>query len=365
MPSTPSATLVARQRTATQYGRRGPRARCARGPGRRAGGRSHQYRVAVRRRHLRSTECIDHLCSRDTQLAHDASRLVHQVRAQLLASDLHDSLEHAQNTWDHALVQIVDVLDVGVSAQSLFDTLEARATAPGTPFARGMLRWRLGDGFQEPICAYELERIPSLDLDTHLGTKLLLHQPPQERGVLLLGPAHVRVLGGFHPEWDSAALLQQRICGILGRTPTWKQARAAHGPRPADPPAWPHEVPAQPTHEPDMLSDDVWDVDAEQALLEAEGALATAPPAAAPGGAPPRRPASTLLQQLEHVATPTPPTSSAPSMPPCSNEQLKIPTRGTPVRPPFQATISLVSSDDEAPAGPPTICVSDSDDEAR
>jgi len=313
--------------------------------------------------YLRSTECIDHLCSRDARLEHDATRLVHQVRAQLLASDLHDSLEHAQTSWDHALVQIVDVLDVGVSTQSLFDTLETRATEPSTSFARGMLRWRLSDGFQEPICAYELDSIASLDLESPLGTKLLLLKPPQERGVFLLGPAHVRVLGGFHPDWDSAVLLQQRICERLGRTPTWKTSSSARTPdvHTTGPPAPPPEMPSM--REPELLSDDVWDVDAEQALLEAEGALTTASPAAAPSDVPPRRPASALLQQLEHVSTPTPPTSSAPSMPPCSNEQLKIPKRGTPLHPQPRATINLVSSDDEAPVAPSTIYVSDSEDE--
>ncbi|WFD18153.1 hypothetical protein MCAP1_000361 [Malassezia caprae] len=299
------------------------------------------------------TECIDHLCSRDTHLEHDAARLVHQVRAQLLASDLRDSLDHAQTAWDHALVQIIDVFDVGVSAQSLFDTLEARATTP-TPFPRGMLRWRLSDGFQEPICAYELERIGALNLDTPLGTKLLLRKPPQERGVLLLGPAHVRVLGGFHPDWDSAASLQQRVCERLGRTPTWKSGSAANA-HASGAPAPPESCP----REPEPLLDDVWDVDAEQALLEAEGALTPA----APSDVLPRRPASALLRQLEHVSTPTPPTSSAPSVPPCSNEQLKIPMRGTPMRLQPHATINLVSSDDEASVAPPTICVSDSEDE--
>ncbi|WFD21727.1 hypothetical protein MEQU1_000382 [Malassezia equina] len=317
------------------------------------------------------TECIDHLCHRDAKLARDATQLVHQVRMQLLASDLHDSLEHAQTDWENALVQIVDVLDVGVSAQSLFDTLETRATTPTTPFPRGMLRWRLSDGFQAPTYAYELERIPSLDLDTRLGTKLVLQRPPQERDVLLLGPAHVRVLGGFHPDWDSAALLQQRICEVLGRSPTWKSAtprrmEAAEAPAVPSAPPTP-SAPAVPApREPELLSDDVWDIDAEQALLEAEGALACAPapPCAPPTEAvAPSRPPSALLQQLEHVSTPTPPTSLVSSAPPCSNEQLKIPTRGTPVRPSPHTTIILVSSDDEAPIAPTTISVSDSEDE--
>lgn len=340
-------------------------------------GRAYQYGMAVRTKYSRSTECIDHLCHRDAELARDATQLVRQVRMQLLASDLHDSLEHAQPTWEHALVQIVDVLDVGVSAQSLFDTLETRATTPTAPFPRGMLRWRLSDGFQAPMYAYELERIPSLDLDTRLGTKLVLQRPPQERDVFLLGPAHVRVLGGFHPDWDSAALLQQRICEVLGRSPTWKSATAhrmeatkAPAPPPAVMPSPPPPAQSAPAasapREPELLSDDVWDIDAEQALLEAEGALACAP---APPCAPPTeaaalsRPPSALLQQLEHVSTPTPPTSSAPSAPPCSNEQLKIPTRGTPVRANPHATIILVSSDDEAPIAPTTISVSDSEDE--
>lgn len=251
-------------------------------------------------------------------------------------------------------MQLVDVLDVGVSAQSLYDTLEARATTPTTPFPRGMLRWRLSDGFREPVFAYELDRIASLDLDTRLGTKLLLQNPLQERGILLVGPTHMRVMGGCHPDWDSAALLQQRICEILGRQPTWT---AMPMPPPAAPPA--PAAPMAPPPDAEPLLDDIWDVDAEQALLEAEGALALA---SSPNAAPSRasqRPASTLLQHLEHVSTSTPPASSTPSAPPCSNEQLKIPTRGAPVR----ATINLVSSDDEACVPPTTICVSDSEDE--
>lgn len=167
-------------------------------------------------------ECIAHLCARDASLLSHTSLLHHSVRAQLMASDLVQSMDHASLTCIdkslHAFVQIVGVMDVGVPAQALHDVWVARQSEPTTPYPRGMLRLELSDGYiSTPIVAYEYERIPSLSLDTCLGTKLLLLHPMYEQDALLLTPSTVRVLGGTVPEMDSLAELAQRIGSALGK----------------------------------------------------------------------------------------------------------------------------------------------------
>ena len=167
-------------------------------------------------------ECMAHLCARDASLSSHTSLLHHSVRAQLMASDLVQSMDHASLTCIdkslHAFVQIVGVMDVGVPAQALHDVWVARQSEPTTPYPRGMLRLELSDGYiPSPIIAYEYERIPSLSLDTCLGTKLLLLHPMYEQDALLLTPSTVRVLGGTVPELDSLAELAQRIGSALGK----------------------------------------------------------------------------------------------------------------------------------------------------
>ena len=140
-------------------------------------------------------ECIAHLCSLYPTLVFDRAQLLQRVRAQLLVSDLIQSMDHGSlqlHKYSQALVQVVGIMDVGVSAQSLYDAWISRKAEPTTPFPRGMLRLELSDGFiQQPIMAYEYETIPELSLLTCLGTKLLLRHPIQERGILLLSPQSV------------------------------------------------------------------------------------------------------------------------------------------------------------------------------
>lgn len=231
-----------------------------------------------------SFECVAHLVSRDAALLAQPAALERQVRAQLLASDLRDSMDHSvmEAAPAHALVQITAVVDVGVSAQSLFDALRARrdAAPSDTPaLPRGMLRLTLSDGFVSRT-AYEHARIPALSIDTRLGAKLLLRQPVYESGVWLLDNESVTVLGGAIPELDSVRALASWVCGALGRPEADLFGDClAPAALPTDANAdvvMPNASPAAVRSPSSNDLDDRWDPEVEAAMLAAEAELASA-----------------------------------------------------------------------------------------
>lgn len=328
-------------------------------------------------------ECIAHLCSLYPTLVSNRAQLLHHVRAQLLVSDLVQSMDRGSlqfQKYSHAFVQVVGIMDVGVPAQSLYDAWVSRETEPSTPFPRGMLRLELSDGFvQQPVMAYEYEPIPNLNLLTCLGTKLLLRHPIQERGILLLSPQSVCVLGGTIPELDSHAALAQRICAPLNKdVSTLKipqhhpvtsqrsvQSSENNSVQPESKPSQRVESQKQATKETILLDDDDDDndvllMDAELAIREAERTHTHSP-------------ASSLLQKLYDAPKSTPsatPPSSHPAPTstftnPASNKLL-VPKRGTPMS--QSSSIYLVSSDVEDAVGPSNrhtyIAISDDSDEA-
>ncbi|CDH53001.1 hypothetical protein RO3G_00763 [Lichtheimia corymbifera JMRC:FSU:9682] len=103
----------------------------------------------------------------------------------------------AKNT----VLQIVDTKDLSHSTHSLLNELATvtpvrqvytrRATDADINFPRGMLRWTLTDGTHQ-IVAIEMKRINELQLKTPFGCKV-------RRGILLLEPSNVKVLGGQVP----------------------------------------------------------------------------------------------------------------------------------------------------------------------
>ena len=325
-------------------------------------------------------ECIAHLCSLYPTLVFDRAQLLQRVRAQLLVSDLIQSMDHGSlqlHKYSQALVQVVGIMDVGVSAQSLYDAWISRKAEPTTPFPRGMLRLELSDGFiQQPIMAYEYEPIPDLSLLTCLGTKLLLRHPIQERGILLLSPQSVCVLGGTIPELDSHAALAERICAPLNKDVfTLKVQRH---PTTSLSFAYPSKINSVESEsqfkrveekQPDMEAislddnedDDVLMMDAELAIREAELTHTQSP-------------RSSLLQKLYDAPMSTPsatPSSSHPEPISTSarhaHDKLFVPKRGTPIS--QSSSIYLVSSDVEDAADPPTdsrtyIAISDDSDDA-
>ena len=325
-------------------------------------------------------ECIAHLCSLYPTLVFDRAQLLQRVRAQLLVSDLIQSMDHGSlqlHKYSQALVQVVGIMDVGVSAQSLYDAWISRKAEPTTPFPRGMLRLELSDGFiQQPIMAYEYETIPELSLLTCLGTKLLLRHPIQERGILLLSPQSVCVLGGTIPELDSHAALAERICAPLNkdvstlkvqRHPTTSLSFANTSKKKSveSESQFKRVEEKQPDMEAisldDNEDDDVLLMDAELAIREAELTHTQSP-------------RSSLLQKLYDTPMSTPsatPSSSHPEPISTSarhaHDKLFVPKRGTPIS--QSSSIYLVSSDVEDAADPPTdsrtyIAISDDSDDA-
>ncbi|KAJ8656521.1 hypothetical protein O0I10_007844 [Lichtheimia ornata] len=103
----------------------------------------------------------------------------------------------AKNT----VLQIVDTKDMSHSTHSLLNDLATvtpvrqvytrRATDADVNFPRGMLRWTLSDGTHQ-IVAIEMKRINGLQLKTPFGCKV-------RRGILLLEPSNVKILGGQVP----------------------------------------------------------------------------------------------------------------------------------------------------------------------
>lgn len=373
------------------------------------------------------------------------------MHQQFLASDLADSLDRGSlgdgsGRVQNALVQVVRVTgrltaktpltpDVGTAAHAQLEALYARQAqrregkrveAP----PRGMLRLEMSDGYVEtPVTAYEYRTIPELSVDMRLGAKLLLTDILYERDAsLLLTPQNTVVKGGFVPEMaaDAAgadARLEDALCRRLGKrraggqavpeaacvaagaamrddTPTVDQAApdAAHGAAAAAAATRdyaPTSGRASRTATSADVPDDVWDLDAEAAMLEAEQALhvhsggaaphahgartaalatpngdatdaqhhAHAPRAASPGGDPSSSASNTswLLQQLHETPrrspvrapqsqTPTPSQKRAGAE---HQQALKIPRKDASVRRAGSSPPATGSAPEKKRAPPP------------
>lgn len=382
-------------------------------------------------------ECIQHLWAQSETLR-EPQRLHAAVRAQFLASRLADSMDHAQVCGDNLpasmILQVGSITDVGVSAQTLLDTLNARRTQQPPPaYPRQMLCLQLEDGFGGVVSAYEHTRIPGLQLgETPLGCKVRVQHARRENDVVFLEPRTTTVLGGTIPELAQSMerLFEEQLCAQLGIAPSKptnapqaapnahisaKQAPAtvqkttpAALSRPAGASASVAQQLAEDQSPPTDSFSDAWDIDAEEALLEAEMAMATAsqapmpvpdthkmdtpasPPATDIGRSSTKEPMSSgthseagdaapapmssgtrksqLLQQLDAAPIAhTPPSRSALAVPPSSggaSARLKILPKYE--RPPstssqHSAGPIVLSSDTEPEASVECIVLSDSD----
>ncbi|PWN52793.1 hypothetical protein IE53DRAFT_249926 [Violaceomyces palustris] len=255
------------------------------------------------------------------------AELLSRVRQRLLASDmsafsmsptLPDNVPSHVDGWVGAgprkavMVQIVSILDIGVSAQSQLDVAEARKAAktmlggeamldpsgsapgstvnttdlgdveppaslqgddpmadfyaqedeagrPATVFSRKMLRMELSDGHNKVLApAFEHKRIANLDMNSmQLGCKLLLRGAKIRHGHILLSPSCVTVLGGRVD--DLADRFEDSLINKL---------RAKLGKGPIEP-----GKKSEPTSQPHSNLEDFvpdLDEDEEEALMEAE-----------------------------------------------------------------------------------------------
>lgn len=320
------------------------------------------------------------------------------VRAQLLASRLSDSMERGvlgeKELPESMVLQLTAITDVGVSAQTLLDTLYARRTEVPIPtYPRQMLRLELSDGFSEPLVAFEYARIDALVLgETLLGCKLRVQRAQREQGIVFLTPATTSVLGGVIPDLARRGeqLLEDALCAKLQVPPrkeTVRKAPAARvdetkpvppqrafaqtGEQPpicsqpatraaqptlrAEHPPRPNESEPLTRQTPEPLSDH-WDIDAEEALLEAELAMMNTPE---PERAQPSRskyPANDqLTAPVAHSIQSSPPPAMEPAAPMPSSDVQKsellkhLDSASMSSTPPATATSYAPSSSGDAP----------------
>lgn len=317
-------------------------------------------------------ECVEHLRGLDARFREEKA-LVDAVRLQFLASDLRDSLDGRQRY--SRLVQVLSITDVGVSAYSLLEALRGRESDPAVKIPRGMLRIEMCDGV-DTLVGYEHTRIDGLSIDTPLGIKLLLRSPRVRKGVLLLTPDNVEIVGGVIPELSDTRLnkIVDALCSKLGipvpEHPIRENIPSASNVVPPAPQAATREahLPAERTTSRDSssLSDidmDVWDVETEQALREAEeAAMSNTPTENVRGPTPPLHTPPTQSMLLESLKTATPVTTSSQKKitTPSTSASLKIPQKGTPSRSATPRDVIVLSSSDNEQEGD-TITISDSD----
>ncbi|CAG8624879.1 10351_t:CDS:2 [Dentiscutata heterogama] len=173
----------------------------------------------------------------------DNQRLYQTIYNEFLDSDLNKSMEphlppliedkHKIIIGEHQpiILQIADIFEVGVSAQSLLDVVNSYLSGSvkqghkyndlsdrqyeSIQFPRGMLKFQLTDGYQS-VDAIEYKPLSNLNLLTPIGIKISVSKALILRGVLLLGPENVTVLGGFSNEHRSINAIRIRLLKQLG-----------------------------------------------------------------------------------------------------------------------------------------------------
>ncbi|ORX86443.1 hypothetical protein BCR32DRAFT_264978 [Anaeromyces robustus] len=121
------------------------------------------------------------------------------------------------------LLQIVDIVEIGISSQNVLQEIEEiiqeRKTNPEKRInlKKNMLKLTLSDG-QRIIYAVENSPISYFHLDMKLGAKMYIKNAEAVRGVLLLNPNNVEFLGGYIPNLttdDILIYLQAKLKDIL------------------------------------------------------------------------------------------------------------------------------------------------------
>ncbi|CAG8697053.1 7287_t:CDS:2, partial [Cetraspora pellucida] len=168
----------------------------------------------------------------------DNKQLYQAIYNEFLDSDLNKSVNphlppliedmHKIIIGEHRpiILQIADIFEVGVSAQSLLDVVNSYLSGSvkqghkyndisdkqyeSIKFPRGMLKFQLTDGYQS-VDAIEYKPLSNLNLLTPIGIKISVSKALVLRGVLLLGPENATVLGGFTDEHRSINAIRIRL----------------------------------------------------------------------------------------------------------------------------------------------------------
>ncbi|CAG8578111.1 309_t:CDS:2 [Scutellospora calospora] len=173
----------------------------------------------------------------------DNQQLYQAVYNEFLDSDLNKSMKphlpsliedkHKVIIGEHQpiILQIADIFEVGVSSQTLLDVINSHLSGSlkqghkyndisdkqyeSIQFPRGMLKFQLTDGYQS-VDAIEYKPLSNLNLLTPIGIKISVSKALILRGVLLLGPENITVLGGYTEEHRSINAIKIRLLKQLG-----------------------------------------------------------------------------------------------------------------------------------------------------
>jgi RecQ mediated genome instability protein len=126
-------------------------------------------------------------------------------------------------------LQITHILNIGVSAYSQYQKIkkgqednsevsaEVKIQSKWEPKGQRMLMLHVTDGFQD-VQAMEYVPIPQLNLDIIPGCKILIKGPVEcRRGVMLLHPKNVEVMGGEVQELVDVNAPENVLARIIGR----------------------------------------------------------------------------------------------------------------------------------------------------
>ncbi|CAG8459018.1 2439_t:CDS:2 [Paraglomus brasilianum] len=131
------------------------------------------------------------------------------------------------------VLEILDIMEVGTSLQSIFDTIcayQSGSVKKGNKykdireerdkpcdFPRGMLKFVLSDG-RQVVDGMEYRAIQEISLNTILGMKIQLSNVRVLRGVLLLDSSNTKVLGCGYDKIRNIEGLKRKVMTCLGMT---------------------------------------------------------------------------------------------------------------------------------------------------
>ncbi|RAR04669.1 RecQ mediated genome instability protein Rmi1 [Stemphylium lycopersici] len=159
-------------------------------------------------------------------LATDITTSLHQPAPSVFPSDVLKGTLQSRIVPGPVVCQVLDIEDIGNSRWSQVEAIEARergemtkgreivrvveqenegtAEAAAPTQSKGPFKLLLQDSKGLKIYAMELRGIDGINTNMTMGTKLLLRNVHVRRGVLMLEPSNVQVLGGKLEALDKA-----------------------------------------------------------------------------------------------------------------------------------------------------------------
>ena len=146
-------------------------------------------------------------------LASDITTSVHVAKVNVYPSDILNASMRERVITDNILVQVVDVEDIGQSRWSQVEKMESAERGESTKGREVIRSVPDEDGAQEmkslgphklllqdatgkTAYAFEMKPIEGISLNMNIGLKMLLKNFSIARGVILLEPQNVEILGG-------------------------------------------------------------------------------------------------------------------------------------------------------------------------